>query len=245
MNTAVVIMSKIPLPGYTKTRLMSVLSPQECVAFHRACLNDIVKNITVLGLPVFLYYAPAALEDDRLVDWQDNSWWELNDELFSNVSMYPQLGKDLGERMYQASRELLSKVEAVIFLGSDLPDIPTSVLIQAMEGLKSNDVVIAPTEDGGYYLLGIKQAHSCLFENISWGSSEVLAETLGRIKGRGLSFTLLMIGRDIDTWEDMQGYYLRGQEDVEIQNLHSYQVVLKIMKQYENHGKLSAYPNQA
>ncbi|MDD3364983.1 MAG: DUF2064 domain-containing protein [Syntrophomonas sp.] len=152
MNTAVVIISKVPLPGYTKTRLMSVLSPQECVAFHRSCLNDIVKTITVLGLPVFLYYAPASLADESLVDWQDNSWWELNDELFSSVSMYPQLGKDLGERMYQASLEVLSNREAVVFLGSDLPDIPTSVLIQAMEGLKSNDVVIAPTEDGGYYI---------------------------------------------------------------------------------------------
>jgi uncharacterized membrane protein YdjX (TVP38/TMEM64 family) len=127
------------VPGHTKTRLMSVLSPQECVTFHRACLNDIVKNITVLGLPVFLYYAPAALEDDSLIDWQDNSWWELNDELFSNVSMYPQLGKDLGERMYQASRELLSKVEAVIFFlmifQSVVAPLPAFVLTFANAGI--------------------------------------------------------------------------------------------------------------
>ncbi|PKM78376.1 MAG: hypothetical protein CVU90_02425 [Firmicutes bacterium HGW-Firmicutes-15] len=232
MNTAVVIMSKTPVPGYTKTRLISVLSPQECVAFHRACLNDIVKNINVLGLPVFLYYAPAPLEDKSLVDWQDNSWWELSEELLSNVSMYPQLGKDLGERMYQASLELLSNREAVVFLGSDLPDIPTSVLIQAMEKLDSNDVVIGPAEDGGYYLLGIKQAYSGLFENISWGSSEVLVETLDRIKRNGLSFALLKIQRDIDTWEDMQDYYLRGQEYVETQNLDSYQVVKEVIERF-------------
>jgi len=232
MNTAIVIMSKIPLPGHTKTRLMPELTSQECVEFHRACLNDIVHTVSDLDLPLFLYYAPIPNEYENGFDFRDNNWWGLDNNLYACIEMYPQIGKDLGERMYNAAQEITAEQRSVLFLGSDLPDLPGCILEEAAELLVSNDVVLGPAEDGGYYLLGIKKAHSFLFDNISWGSSEVLAETLNRIQKNGLSTSLLARKRDIDTWKDIKEYYLRGQQDIETRDLHSYRIVLKIMEHH-------------
>jgi len=232
MNTAIVIMSKIPLPGHTKTRLMPELTSQECVEFHQACLNDIVHTVSDLGLPVFLYYAPAPSEYKSGIDFRDNKWWGLNSKLYARIAMYPQLGKDLGERMYKAAVERTAGQGAVLFLGSDLPDLPGGILIEAVELLESSDVVLGPAEDGGYYLLGIKRAHSLLFDDISWGSSKVLAETLDRIQRNGLSVSLLERKCDIDIWKDIKEYCLRGQQQIDTQNLHSYRIVFKIMERH-------------
>jgi len=230
MDTAVVIMSKIPWPGYSKTRLIPALTPQECVLFHRSCLQDIVQMVTATGWPVYLYYSQPNPQDETMNEWHDNRWWELDEELYSHLVMRAQLGQNLGERMYQAAQEILDERGAILFLGSDLPDLPAGVLTEAAEKLDYYDVVLGPAEDGGYYLLGIKQAYSFLFDNISWGSRNVLTETLERIKRNGLTFALLLKGRDIDTWEDMQNYYLRGQENTEMQNLHSYHIAKKIIE---------------
>jgi len=232
MNTAIVIMSKIPLPGHTKTRLMPELTSQECVEFHRACLNDIVHTVINLGVPVFLYYAPSPSEYKSGVDFRDNKWWGLDNYLYSQIMMFPQLGKDLGERMHKAALERIAEQGAVLFLGCDLPDLPVGILEEAAELLESSDVVLGPAEDGGYYLLGIKKATSFLFDNIPWGSSKVLAETLDRIHKNDLSVLFLERRRDIDNWKDIKEYYLRGQQNIETQNLHSYRVVLKIMEHH-------------
>jgi len=234
MDTAVVIMSKIPWPGYSNTRLMPALTPQECVLFHRSCLQDIVQTVTTTEWPVYLYYSQPNPQDETMNEWHENSWWELDEELYSHLVMRAQCGQDLGERMYQAAQEILNERKAILFLGSDLPDLPAGVLIEAAEKLDYYDVVLGPAEDGGYYLLGMKQAYEFLFDDISWGSSMVLTETLERINRNGLSFALLLTGRDIDTWEDMLAYYLRGQENMETHNLYSYQIAKKTIEKYKH-----------
>lgn len=220
-------MSKVPLPGHTKTRLMPELSSRDCVEFHQACLNDIIQSIIQLEWPVYLYYAPAAPEDNDNIDWQDNKWWGLDEHLYSHITMYPQLGKDLGERMYHAASERIADHDAVMFLGTDLPDLSAEVLLKAIELLELNDVVIGPAADGGYYLLAIKDFYLCLFDNVPWGTSKVLAETLLKIQSNGLRLALLDNERDIDTWEDMLAYYRRGLEDIKIENLKSYKIMKK------------------
>ncbi len=232
MDTAVVIMSKIPWPGYSNTRLIPALTPQECVLFHRSCLQDIVQMVATAGWPLYLYYSQPIPRDETMNEWQDNSWWELDEELYSHLIMRVQCGRDLGERMYRAAQEILGEQKAVLFLGSDLPDLPAGVLTEAVEKLDLYDVVLGPAADGGYYLFGMKEAYSFLFDDILWGSTKVLTETLERIKRNGLSYTLLMTGRDIDTWEDMLDYYLRGQENMEIHNLYSYKIAQKIVDKH-------------
>ena len=234
MNTAIVIMSKIPLPGHTKTRLMPELTSHECVEFHRACLNDIVHTVSDLGLRVFLYHAPAPSEYESGVEFRANKWWGIDSKLYARILMYPQLGKDLGERMYKAAVDRTAGQGAVLFLGCDLPDLQGAILKEAVKLLESSDVVLGPAEDGGYYLLGIKKAHSFLFDNILWGSNKVLAETVDRIYKNGLSVSFLARGRDIDTWKDIKEYYLRGQHQVEIQDLYSYRIVIKIMERHSS-----------
>lgn len=230
MDISIAIMSKVPLPGYTKTRLMPALTPEECAEFHRCCLNDIVKTAAALGWPVYLFYASPLEEPPN--DWQNNQLWGIAEELYPDIIMRKQLGQDLGERMYQASLEVLGRHEAVLLLGSDLPYLPARILNEAQEKLNNCEVVLGPAEDGGYYLLGMKQAYPFLYENIPWGGSEVLTETMDRININGLSFSLLPAERDIDTWEDMENYYLLGQQREEIQNLSSYRITKKIIEKY-------------
>ncbi len=232
MDIATVVMSKVPLPGYTKTRLMPGLTPEECADFQRSCLRDLSQTVITLGWPAYLYYWAPEQKEDRLSDWRDSEWWGFDADIYAHIAMRNQHGRDLGERMYQAAREVLGEREAVLFLGSDLPYMPAQILVEASAQLDANDVVLGPAEDGGYYLLGIKQAHAFLFEDMLWGSSEVLANTLDRIKKNGLSYKLLMPGRDIDTWEDLQDYYLRGQSHPNLQNLESYRVAQEVMEKY-------------
>ncbi len=228
METAIIVMSKVPLPGVSKTRLNSVLSAQECVDLHRACLYDLGQNIDKLGWPTYLYYTGGS----ELDDYSDNRWWGLENKLYERILIRPQQGQDLGERMYQAAREVLSVQESIILLGSDLPDLACEVLEETRQNLLNNDVIIGPAEDGGYYLLAIKQAHLALFQGITWGSSQVLEETLARIELQALHYKVLATARDIDTWEDLQAYHRRSQLNSELQPLTSYQIADRFLKQY-------------
>ncbi|MEA4924618.1 MAG: TIGR04282 family arsenosugar biosynthesis glycosyltransferase [Syntrophomonadaceae bacterium] len=232
MDIAIVVMSKVPLPGYTKTRLIPWLTPEECADFQRSCLRDLTQTVITTGWPAYLYYLAPDRKEDRLSDWPDNKWWGFDADIYAHIAMRTQQGRDLGERMDQAAREVLGEREAVLFLGSDLPYLSARILAEALANLESNDVVLGPAEDGGYYLLGIKQAYAFLFDDMLWGSSEVLANTLDRIKKNGLSYKLLMTGRDIDTWEDLQDYCRRGQSHPDLQKLESCRIAQEVMEKY-------------
>ena len=93
--------------------------------------------------------------------------------------------------------------QKVIIVGTDIPDLSKEVIIKAFELLDSNDVVIGPAKDGGYYLLGMKKMHTKLFDKIEYSTSSVLSETLLKIKELNLTYHLLPELRDIDTEEDL------------------------------------------
>lgn len=198
MEPAVVIMSKVPVPGKTKTRLMDKLSGEECAAFHIACLKDILAEVRKLGLKCYLYYTgggpehfPASLPWDSLI-------------------IRPQRGADLGEGMYHACREVLAEHDRVVIIGTDLPDITSQILWQALEELDRHPIVLGPAQDGGYYLIGLKEAQALLFTGLDWGTERVLSQTLARAAALQIGVSLLAEKRDIDTWADLVHFYEQG-----------------------------------
>jgi rSAM/selenodomain-associated transferase 1 len=126
----------------------------------------------------------------------------------AGTTFRPQRGDDLGERMHNALADAgAAAARQVLLVGSDLPSLPPSHLSDAFTALASHDVVFGPSEDGGYYLVGVNAhavaAATSLFQEIAWGSEAVLAQTLSAAEAVGLRTTLIPRAFDIDTREDL------------------------------------------
>lgn len=228
MQTAVVIMSKTPAPGFSKTRLLEVLSPQECAEFHRKCIADLTAIISSLHLPLYIYYVND--EDYRVNEESFLSAWGLHSDLLQYIRFRPQQGNDLGQRMLNAVREILIDYPAVIVIGSDLPDLAPSQIQEACLNLEQADLILGPCQDGGYYLMGIKETYTFIFEGIPWSTPNVLDCTLQKAEQAGLRVHLLESCRDIDNWNDMIAFYQRSRGQC---NLQSYCYAEHLLAEYD------------
>ena len=113
-----------------------------------------------------------------------------------------QEGKDLGEKMLQAFKDCLADYKRVLIIGSDCPYLSKQIIDEAFAALNENDLVIGPTEDGGYYLLGMKSLHSELFSDINWSTPMVFQSTLKIIHQKKLNTHILEKLSDIDFSSD-------------------------------------------
>ncbi len=120
------------------------------------------------------------------------------------IPIWDQIGDDLGARMAQAFQIALGNpYKSGIIIGTDIPGITGSILSAAFKSLEEHDVVMGPTEDGGYYLIGLKNNVPELFENIAWSTGTVFSVTQEKAKELGLSLKILPKLRDLDTEEDL------------------------------------------
>jgi rSAM/selenodomain-associated transferase 1 len=116
-----------------------------------------------------------------------------------------QKGSDLGERMQKAFEELdQNDFGPLIMIGSDCPDLRSSHITDAIKKLRDDDLVFGPSEDGGYYLLGLKKVHSFLFEDKPWSTRELMNITIKQAEEKGLKISCLETLNDIDTLSDLQ-----------------------------------------
>lgn len=141
---------------------------------------------------------------------QVSLFWAASDEppaelaLPEAIAVSHQRGSDLGERLASAFVELLSgPVDRAVVMGSDCPDLGPALLGEAFTALGDRDLVLGPTRDGGYYLVGLRQPTPDLFEGVSWGTDQVLTQTLERAERLGLGVGRLAVLDDIDTPEDL------------------------------------------
>jgi hypothetical protein len=121
--------------------------------------------------------------------------------------LVPQRSGDLGRRLALAFRDLLQLgVGPVVVIGSDVPSLPTSVLAQALSSFEDPrlDGVIGPSEDGGYYLIGLRKPCPELFRSIAWSTSRVFEQTMLRARAQRLRIRVLPRGWDVDTPDDLQ-----------------------------------------
>jgi hypothetical protein len=129
-----------------------------------------------------------------------------------NVLLFPQEGADLSERLVRAfDRGFAGGFETVLVRNSDSPDLPGELMLEAKQALGAGgaDVVLGPSPDGGYYLVGLNKPRPQLFQGISWSSPYVLAATLGKARGLSLAVHLLPSWPDIDTIADLRAFVAR------------------------------------
>lgn len=191
---AIVIFVKAPAPGRVKTRLCPPLSHEEAAGLYRAFVEDTVALAARVG------GAGVQIAFDAADQYRDLSWIKGA----ASLPFFIQEGNDLGERLIQASKRAFdSGAQKVVCIGADCPYLDAAEIKKAFELLKTNDVVLGPAEDGGYYLVAAKKHHPGLFQEIPWSSDKVLKETLGKIKKLGMTHATLPVYSDIDTFGDL------------------------------------------
>lgn len=194
MRVLIVMMTRVPIPGKTKTRLMTHLTGEECAGLQRAFLEDLIDLLLHdLKLPACIFFTPGDSEGI------------LQNVVRDRLPLIPQRGETLGSRMSAAIRWGLAQgYEGVLVVGSDLPTLPADLLREAVGLLADNDVVLGPTLDGGYYLIAAKADNPGIFQDISWGTKTVFAATLERIKAMNLRPAILRSWNDVDTVADLR-----------------------------------------
>ncbi len=197
-GNALVVMTKAPRPGESKTRLVPPLTYEEAAAVAEALLTDQLNHLTnMAGAEVFVAFAPQ------------NSAAFFRALVPARFSCFSQEGENLGQRMRQAFQHLFTRgFKRVLLIGSDLPPLPLETLHAAYASLSAGrNIVLGPTADGGYYLIGMSRLVVDVFAGIHWSRPDVLARTLDKISRAGLSYELLPVCQDIDTPEDLARLY--------------------------------------
>lgn len=183
------IFTRNPELGKTKTRLAKTIGDEAALEIYKFLLDHTKEVTQNLTCDKAVYYS---------VKIRENDIW--------NASVYQkhqQEGADLGERMHNAFQDAFTNnYEKVLIVGSDLYDLNPHHINSAFEKLNSNDVVIGPAEDGGYYLLGMKKLHSNVFKSKDWGTSTVRKDTLNDLQN--VSVHLLETLNDIDVFDDIK-----------------------------------------
>jgi rSAM/selenodomain-associated transferase 1 len=157
-----------------------------------------------------IYHSLLEITFQTLLDFDENVVLYLTHHLddFKNLPFERALQSsgDLGQKMFTTFSELCKRYHNVILIGSDCPYITPQILQEAIHKLSDHDVLIGPSTDGGYYLIGMKQPNASLFDNISWSTDAVLQETIDRVKKNNLSYALLKSLTDIDYYKDWKAY---------------------------------------
>ena len=195
MPTVVAIMAKAPRAGSVKTRLCPPLTAGEAADLYRCFLLDKIEQVRGLdGARAAIAYTPP--EGRREFE-----------TLAPGFLLVDQHDGDLGARLATSFASLFaSGYGAALAVDCDTPTLPTSFLREAVEliGTPGTDVVLGPSEDGGYYLIGLRVPHLELFRDVAWSTSSVLAETLRRAGAKGLTIACLPPWFDVDTPDDLE-----------------------------------------
>jgi uncharacterized protein len=193
-EAALVIMAKQPIVGRTKTRLVPFLNYEEAAQLYQALLLDTVASVSELrheaDLAVAITPVQAKAYFEGLVP--------------AGALIYPVDGVDIGACLKQALGWLLEQgYRKAIALASDGPSLPVSVLQQAIAALEKADLILGPSEDGGYYLVGMKQLYGEIFDSIAWSTEQVLSQTIERAAQSKLQVKLTQPWYDVDTPADL------------------------------------------
>jgi hypothetical protein len=203
---AFVLYARAPRRGEVKTRMIPRLDADEALALHVALVEDsldLLRDAAAAAdaVPYVAFSEPSpgtsAGPDRRL------------SRAIGDIELLPQRGEDLGERLLHTCDDLLQRDHpGVVVIGSDSPTLPANRLVQARAALRQDaDAVIGPTEDGGYYLIGVARSLPGLFGNIAWGTGSVYADTLAAARRIGARTDVLPYWYDIDRPDDLARLY--------------------------------------
>lgn len=196
---ALTVMAKAPRAGKVKTRLAPPLTSDQAAQLNISFLKDTTENLA----------AVAATGSARgLISYTPVGEEPLFDGILpASFSLVAQRGDGFGERLLFTAEDVLTcGFSAVCLIDSDSPTVPTEVFSRAVTALAQpgDRVVLGPSQDGGYYLIGLKQAHRAVFEGIHWSTGTVYQETVEAAHGAGLELVELPLWYDVDDAESLQ-----------------------------------------
>jgi rSAM/selenodomain-associated transferase 1 len=200
-DTCILLFVKYPEKGQVKLRLSADLNEEIVQELYRCFVQDTLATIKIIDAQLFICFLP--------IDAQKN----FHEWLGSTFSFLPQEGVDLGERMKNCFSEVFTKgFRRAILIGSDSPDLPGTFLHNAFTELQTHDVVLGPSTDGGYYLIGFRDTtfEPLVFDGIHWSSSSVFEETLKKIHYKKHRLSLLPVWSDVDTITDLKNLIKRN-----------------------------------
>jgi rSAM/selenodomain-associated transferase 1 len=195
MSRHLIIFIKNPVLGKVKTRLAATVGEARALEVYEQLLAITRNAARGADCHRQLYYSDTIYWDDA---------WDAD-----HFSKHVQEGNDLGERMCHAlGASFAQGVTSAVIIGSDCPEISSTIITDAFTHLETHDVVIGPAEDGGYYLLGMTTLHPEFFIGKLWSTADVLPDTLRDMERLGLSCTQLPVLTDLDNEEDFQRWHL-------------------------------------
>ncbi len=190
---ALAVMAKAPRPGKVKTRLAPPLTLEQSAALNTCFLRDTTENLAAVAADGraagLVCYTPVGDE------------WLFEGLLPGDFALVPQRGDGFGERLLAAAQDILAcGFGAVCLIDSDSPTVPAAAFAQAVAELarEGDRIVLGPSEDGGYYLIGLKQAHAEPFAGIHWSTGTVYAETVAAADAAGIEVFELPLWYDVD-----------------------------------------------
>jgi uncharacterized protein len=198
-SCGIAIMAKASAPGRTKTRLVPPLSFDEAAALNTAFLQDISDNLLLAGryasIAGYAAYAPSG------------SQGFFSRILPSAIGLIDACLPNFGDCLLRTIKEILARGHgSAVVLNSDSPTLPTALLIETANVLAQTGerAVLGPSDDGGYYLLGLKTAHRRMFKEIAWSTERVAAQTLERAREINLDVHVLPVWYDVDDSEGLR-----------------------------------------
>jgi rSAM/selenodomain-associated transferase 1 len=189
-----VVFVKHPAPGEVKTRLAAAIGPGPAARLYRALAERVLEETT-----------PRMQDYERLVLFDPPQALARMREWLPGVRLAAQAAGDLGERMADAFRRAFGRgAGRVALVGTDAPGVTRDTVLQAFDALEEADVALGPAEDGGYYLIALREPRPELFADVAWSTPAVREQTLARAAAAGLSVRELRPLRDVDTLEDLR-----------------------------------------
>ena len=199
-TNGLILFMRYPEKGVVKTRLAKDIGDNITLALYKQFLIDILRMCEMIDAKIMLAYSISEkMKDERL--------------FFSKQYInFPQEGFDFGQRMFNALCTAFRQgFKKSILIGSDSPDLPGFIIDEAYKALDASDIILGPSPDGGFYLIGFcsDSIDNEVFSNIEWGGPYVLRDTLDNIKRLRMRYHLLPEWDDIDDVHDLKRYYTR------------------------------------
>ncbi len=197
MKRIIIIMAKVPRAGNVKTRLQPFLSPEECRTLAGAFLFDAIHKTRNICDELIIAFSPAS----------DKSYFDTFENR-DDFILIEQKGADLGKRMANAF-EFAVRADsdaAVVMIGTDSPTFPVEFVEQAFADLGTKaEIVLGKSDDGGFYLIGVKKIFPTLFDRIEWSSAKVFEQITANVENLKIGGLELISGwYDADTFEDLR-----------------------------------------
>lgn len=196
MPQTLMIFMRYPQPGRTKTRLIPALGPEGAAQLYCGLVAQTLAQVAILQrerpIAVELWFTGGTLD-------QMQTWLGIDGYIYRS-----QVVGDLGERMAAAFQAAFQAgTERAVLIGTDCPGLTATHLATALTALADHDLVLGPAQDGGYYLIGLRQLVPALFAQIPWGTATVAQQTLAIAARVGLSVHCLPVLADLDRPEDL------------------------------------------